>query len=142
MITVMVSGKFDPVHEGHIDHILKAAALGDKLIVVTHTDEVLDKIKPTGHQVTLWARMVLLRGILLHYGILGDVMVSVDPDANTTETLRLVRPHIYAKGGDRTPNNMPQEEIDACMEMKIPIVYGIGCLLNASSKIKIQKEEV
>jgi cytidyltransferase-like protein len=44
MKTVMVAGKFDPLHEGHIDHIRKAAKLG-KLLVITHTDEVIKKLK-------------------------------------------------------------------------------------------------
>jgi cytidyltransferase-like protein len=38
---IAIAGKFDPVHEGHIDHIVKAAKLGDYLYIITHTDHVV-----------------------------------------------------------------------------------------------------
>ena len=40
--------------------------------------------------------------------------------------MRLIQPDIYAKGGDRTPGNMAQMEIDVCNELGIRIVYGVG----------------
>ena len=36
----MIAGSFDPIHAGHVDHIHKAKALGDWLIVVTHPDSI------------------------------------------------------------------------------------------------------
>lgn len=137
----MVAGKFDPPHDGHIEHILKASALGDRLVIITHTDEVLDRIKPKGHQVALWARMALLRGILELYNINGEVRLSIDDDGTVTKTLRFFHPGIFAKGGDRTPNNMPSEEVEACKDIGCRIVYGIGTQFNSSSKIEINKGE-
>ena len=135
MVSVLVCGRFDPLHDGHILHILQAAALGDYLIIVTHTDEVIDKIKPQGHQIPLWARMASLRGLLDHYHIEGEVRLSIDDDGTVIKTLTRIRPDILAKGGDRTPDNMPQGEIDMCEEIGCRIIYGIGSQLNSSSKI-------
>lgn len=133
--TVMVAGKFDPIHDGHVSHILKAAALGNYLVIVTHSDDVLDRIKPKGHAVPYWARIALLRGILMVYGIRGRVACSVDDDGTVTQTLLRFKPDIFAKGGDRTASNMPQSEIDACSQIGCKIVYGVGELLNSSTKI-------
>ncbi len=135
MVRVMIAGKFDPMHDGHIDHIMKASALGDYLCVVTHSDEVLDKIKPQGHQVPLWARLAMIKGIMLLFNIKGEVVISVDDDGTVEETLRCIRPDIFAKGGDRTVSNMPKGELKVCKELNITIVYGTGALLNSSSKI-------
>lgn len=133
---VMIAGKFDPLHDGHIDHIRRAATLGDYLIVITHKDEVIDKVKyPRKHNIPLWARIMVLKGILTVYFIKGDIRTSVDEDGTVSETIRLIKPDIFAKGGDRTASNMPQSEIDACREVGCEIVYGIGDLLNSSTKI-------
>lgn len=138
MKTVMVAGKFDPLHEGHIDHICKAAKLG-KLLVITHTDEVIKKLKGRCN-IPLYAREIILHGVLLHFNIRGRVRISVDKDGTITETLRKYKPDILAKGGDRTANNMPQNELDVCKELGIEIKYGIGDQLNASSKMEIKEK--
>lgn len=132
MKTVMIAGKFDPLHEGHIDHIRKASKLGDELLVVTHSDAVLERIKGKCN-ITLWARVAILKGILSLYSINGRVMCSLD--GTMVETLRRCKPDIFAKGGDRTPDNMPQSEIDACEEIGCEIVYGVGDKLNSSSSM-------
>lgn len=134
--TVMVAGRFDPCHDGHIDHIRKAAVLGDYLVIVTHPDDVIDRLKaPHKHNVPLWARIAILQGLLLYYQIPGSVLVSQDNDGKVAKTIRLLRPQIFAKGGDRTPDNMPREELEACADVGCQIVYGAGDLLNSSTKI-------
>ena len=137
--TVMVSGKFDPPHDGHIDHIVKASKLGDYLIIITHTDKVIKELK--GYcNIPLWARVVLLKGILLNYNIKGDVLISLDTDGLSARSLIAYRPNVYAKGGDRTPLTMPTAEIEACKQIRCKIVYGCGDLLNSSSKMGNIKE--
>ncbi|KKN20868.1 hypothetical protein LCGC14_0931250 [marine sediment metagenome] len=133
MVTVLVSGGFDRFHEGHLDHIQKASKLGDYLVVVVATDEAMYQKKgrclsPQGF------RRRLLRAVLKYEGIDGEVIPSLDDDGTTTETLKIMKPNIFAKGGDRVPLNMPQSEIDACEELGIAIIYGQGGLLNSSSK--------
>ena len=138
MTSCVFPGSFNPLHEGHIDHIHKAAKLG-KLLVITHTDEVIKKLKGRCN-ISLYAREIVLHGVLLHFNIRGRVRISVDKDGTITETLRKYKPDILAKGGDRTVNNMPQNELDVCKELGIEIKYGIGDRLNASSKMEIKKK--
>jgi len=47
-------------------------------------------------------------------------------DLTTCEALQTVKPHIFAKGGDRTPDNMPKSEVELCEKLGIKIVYGVG----------------
>jgi cytidyltransferase-like protein len=131
---VMVSGKFDPVHHGHIDHIKKAAELGDYLLIVMHRDEGIIAAKGKCN-VPLWARMILVQGIIDFYGINGHIVLSRDDDGTCVRTILYHKPDIYAKGGDRTPGNMLLAEVEACKQVGCEVRYGIGDLLASSSKM-------
>ena len=135
---VVICGKFDPVHDGHIDHITKASELGDYLIVITHTDDVVAMTSKKGVcAVPLQARITILEGLLLVLGISGKVVTAepLDLDGTIAENIRLIKPDILAKGGDRVPSNMPMKELVACAEVGCKVVYNVGDLLNSSSKI-------
>lgn len=133
---VMVAGKFDPPHDGHILHIVQAAALGDFLYVVVQPDEAVKKVKGRLNM-PLWGRMALLKGVLELYAIRGQVVAGFDRDGKSIESLAMLQPDVFAKGGDRTPENMPQDEIEVCKSLDIEIVYGVGKQLNESSKMSL-----
>ncbi len=135
---VAISGKFDPPHDGHIAHIVRAARLGNYLHIIVQPDEVVKMLKGKC-QLPFWARCELLNGILCLNEIKGKTVRCIDDDGSSVRTLKLLRPHIYAKGGDRTPDNMIQTEIDACNEIGCRIVYGVGDKINSSSKIEVVK---
>lgn len=129
-IVVAVSGGFDPLHLGHLDHIKKAKALGDWLIAMVNPDE--DMVRKKGYCfMPLRERVEMVRA--LRY--VDDVIVVIDKDGTVAKTLEAVKPNIFAKGGDRTPENMPQNEIEACRKVGCKIVYGVGEKLNSSSKL-------
>ena len=130
MVRVMVAGKFDPLHLGHILHIKYAKKLGDELVVVTHSDEVLKKIKGRV-DVPLEQRIEAL----MELKSVDRVELSIDGDGTVAETFRWIRPDIFAKGGDRTPDNMPSNELWACEKMGIRIIYGVGRRLASSTDI-------
>lgn len=132
---VMVAGFFDPIHQGHVEHIREAAKLGDYLVVATHSDAVTQKVKGRC-LIPLETRLLLLRGLLLALNVQGQVRLAIDVDGRVTKTLKEVLPDIFAKGGDRTPNNMPVEESNMCEEIGCEVRYGLGRLLNSSSRIK------
>ncbi len=140
MKTVMVSGDFGRIHEGHIDHIMKAYALGDWLIVVTHTDESIMARKPYV-PAPIWARIILLRGIVATLGGRGEVIIAKDTNGKSTKTLEWLRPNVFAKGGDRVPGNLPQEELDICKEIGCEIIYGVGGNINHSTKLSKEPQE-
>ncbi len=140
MNVIMIAGKFDLLHDGHIDHIKKAAKLGDYLIVVTHVDVVVAaNSKKNKCIIPLWARVDIVSALLAYYGIKGRVVVAQnygDVDGTVAKTLEAIRPRIFAKGGDRVNNSaMPACEVEVCERLGIKIEYGVGDLLNSSTKI-------
>ncbi len=133
MIKVVIAGKFDPLHNGHIDHIKKASRLGDKLIVITHPDDIIAKYSKKGFcYKSLKERIKALRKYSEVDGVVVDYF---DDDGTVTNMLRVISPDIFAKGGDRTPDNMPPSEIEVCKKIGCKIVYGIGDLLYSSSEL-------
>jgi len=136
MIKVAVGGGFDPLHQGHILHILKASMLGDYIYVLVGSDD--DMIRKKGKcNIPLAWRVYIIKAVLSYLNIKGEVVPSLDNDGSSVETLRMLRPSIWAKGGDRTPDNMLQSEIDVCKEIGCEIIYGVGQQLNESSKMKL-----
>lgn len=133
---IMVSGGFDPLHRGHLENIIGASKLGNYLIVAVNSDE--DMFRKKGYCYELrWFRKEVIEGLLLLHKINGEVVDTIDRDGTVTETLRKVSPQIFAKGGDKTPDNMPASEIKVCEELGIKIVYGVGGMkLNSSSRLK------
>jgi cytidyltransferase-like protein len=125
---------FNFFHEGHAVHLEEANKLGDKLIVIVANDKTL-KDQKGGHNYPLDARLGISR-IVKWLNPLNVAVVSIDEDNTVAETLRMIRPQIFAKGGDRTSSRMPQKEIDVCKEIGCEIVYGVGRQLNRSSSLK------
>ena len=125
---VAISGGFDPLHLGHVDHIRKAKKLGDYLIVILQSDDNL--VKKKGYCFMPYTERVEIMKSLRY---VDEVVMNIDNDMTSAETLRKVKPDLYAKGGDRTPNNMPENEVEACKEIGCQIVYGIGDQLDSSS---------
>jgi len=117
---VAVSGGFDPLHVGHVRMIQAAAALGTKLVVIVNGDGFLMKKK--GYVfMPLAERMEMVRALR---GV-DDVVAAVDADQTVCETLRRVRPHVFANGGDRKDAaGIP--EADVCRELGIEMVFNVG----------------
>lgn len=133
---VATCGKFDPLHNGHIDHIIKASKLGDYLLVITHSDEIIAKnSKKKICFIPSWARILLLEGLLLRLNIEGKVILSIDKDGTIAKTLKKYKPAIFARGGDRLIHNIPNKEIKICKEINCEIICGVGDLLNSSTNI-------
>jgi cytidyltransferase-like protein len=130
---VVVSFNF--FHAGHLEHLEEANKLGDKLIVIVPTDEALKRQKG-GHNYPLADRLGIAR-IAKWLNPENEVIVSIDKDDTVAETLRLIRPQVFAKGGERdSDKNMPQKEIEVCKEIGCEIIYGVGRQLNHSSRLK------
>ena len=130
---VAIACKFDPLHEGHKDHIRKASKLGDPLVVITHPDNIAAQSSKKG-----FCYKPLDERVCDLYELPEVDLVVVDckdTDGTVAELLKVLHPHIFAKGGDRTPDNMPANEIEACRKMGCKITYGIGDLLNSSSAL-------
>lgn len=128
---VAISGYFDPIHDGHLDHIEKAKALGDWLVVIVSTEEQC----LTKHG-WVWLSLEGKCRLLKKLGA-DEIVLKVDTDGTSCETLRLIRPDIFAKGAEYDDSNTP--EVEACREIGCKIVYGVGDRLNRSSDIQAIK---
>ena len=130
MIVVATCGGFDPIHVGHVEHLQMARALGDCLVVIVNPD--IDMVNKKGYCfMPLEERMAIIKA----FRCVDDVMESIDEDGTVAETLKALKPDILAKGGDRRPENMPQNEIDACREINCEIRYGVGEKIQSSSDL-------
>lgn len=139
---VIASGYFDPLHVGHIEYLKRAKECGDYLMVIVNNDEQA-KLKKGKAFMPAEDRMSILRALKYVDG----VFLSTDKDESVKETLtQIVKDFyefdtvIFAKGGDRTTDNIPER--DVCRELGIYILTGLGGKVRSSSDfIKKAKEE-
>ena len=118
-IIVAVSGGFDPVHVGHIRYFKEAKKLGDKLIVILNSDKFL--IKKKGYAFMPFKER---KEILESIKWVDKVIPAIDKDQTVCKTLAKLKPDIFAKGGDRTLENIPEKEV--CEKLGIRMVFGVG----------------
>ena len=127
----MVVGGFDPLHIGHIDNFKKAKGLGDKLLVVVQDNEWLVR-KKGKYFMDLDDRMAIIKELkCVDYviGRKGDTQDSAD-------ILNIIKPDIYAKGGDRkNVDCIPKEEVEVCKRNGTKIVFGVEGRIRSSSQL-------
>jgi len=116
--TVVVSGGFDPIHVGHLRMFQEAAKLGS-LTVVINTDEWL--LRKKNYVFMPWEERA---EIISAFGCVDNVVAAMDDDKTVCETLRQLKPDIFANGGDRGAGNTPESRV--CEELGIQMVYNVG----------------
>ena len=125
---VAVSGYFDPIHVGHLEYFKMAKKLGDKLVVIVNSNHqcVLKKGKPFMDEKD---RVKIVEAI----GIVDEVFLSVDEDKSVCKTLSLIKPNIFANGGDRHTMEVPESVV--CREHGIEMIDGLGDKIRSSSDL-------
>jgi len=121
----IVSGGFDPIHEGHIEMIRASHAASDGVIVLANSDEWLCRKKGKNFYSMKTRRAILenIKGVI-------DVLEFDDSDNSASDGIRKARQKypdahlVFANGGDRTKNNIP--EIPTAKECNVDIVFGVG----------------
>tara|TARA_B100002019_G_C20969661_1_gene450451 strand:+ start:245 stop:652 length:408 start_codon:yes stop_codon:yes gene_type:complete len=133
MKTVAISGYFDPIHVGHLEYITEARKLGDKLIVIVNNNHqcVLKKGKPFMDE----KDRVIITSSLKD---VDEVFLSVDHDKTVCKSLELLKPDIFANGGDRKNYEIPESAI--CKKYNIQIIDGLGEKIRSSSDLTGLKE--
>ena len=138
-IVVAVCGGMDPIHVGHIRHFEDAKKLGDILVVMLQTDKWL--IDKKGY---FFMPFNERKEIIESIRYVDRVVQIIDTDTSVAKTLTELKPDVFAKGGDRTINNIPKSEIEVCKKLGIKMVFGVGgekiqsssWLLNKLKKMK------
>lgn len=125
---VAVSGYFDPLHKGHIEYFRLAKKLGDELVVILNNDKqaVLKKGKSF---MPLEERKIILESLK----DVDNVFISIDEDLSVCKSLEILKPDIFAKGGDRFSNEIPETPI--CKKLGIKIIDGLGEKIQSSSNL-------
>jgi len=122
---VAVSMGADPLHIGHVRHILDAKRLGDRLIVILNNDNWLKNKKgyifmPENERAKV---IMAIRGV---DGVMLTKHKIDDEDRSVSRELEILKPDIFAKGGDRNVDNIPESERQVCKKYNIKIINGVG----------------
>lgn len=132
---VVVSGHFQFCHRGHVDYLRRAKEFAgpDGLLYVIVNSDHQSVLKKGFSFVPQEDRMALLEAVRYT----DKVVLSVDMDRTVRQTLRSLcdadgaRPTHFANGGDV---DVCAEE-DACRDLGIEMVYGLGDKIQSSSWI-------
>ena len=133
MKIVATSGYFDPLHVGHLECLELAKELGDKLVVIVNSDFQAE-LKKGKSFMAEQDRMKIVSALRC----VDEVFLSIDKDKTQCETLKYLKPDIFAKGGDRTSNEIPEAKV--CKEFSIKIIDGLGKKIRSSSELTGLKE--
>ncbi|SDJ34161.1 D-glycero-beta-D-manno-heptose 1-phosphate adenylyltransferase [Nonomuraea jiangxiensis] len=100
---VFTNGCFDVLHRGHVTYLEQAGQLGDVLVVAVNSDASVARLKGPGRPVNPCEdRMSVLAA-------LNDVDYVTEFEEDTPERLlRMIRPELYVKGGDYTPEMLAE----------------------------------
>lgn len=133
MKIVAASGYFNPLHKGHVEYLEKAKTLGDKLVVIINSDHQR-ALKGSKEFMNEDERMMIVGALRC----VDEVVLSVDTDGTVCDTLRLIAPHIFAKGGDRFASEIPEAQV--CKELGIKMVDSLGGKIQSSSWLLSREE--
>lgn len=121
---VLVTGGFDPLHSGHIEYFKRAKELGDILIVGLNSDAWLARKKGQP-----FMPFVERQSIVENLHMVNHCILFNDDDGSSIEAIKNVRalyPNseiIFANGGDRTKENIPEMKYQ---DSNLKFEFGVG----------------
>jgi cytidyltransferase-like protein len=124
MKIVLITGGFDPLHSGHIAYFKAAKTLGDMLIVGLNSDDWL--VRKKGAAFMPWNERLC---IINNLSMVDEVYTFNDDDGSAKHFIQQVRAHypdaelIFANGGDRTKDNIPEMDVT---DSNLTFVFGVG----------------
>lgn len=98
---VFTNGCFDILHRGHVEILIQARALGDRLVVGLNSDESVRRLKGPGRPL----QPELDRAVCLAALETVDAVV-IFTEETPTELIATLRPDVWVKGGDYTPEGL------------------------------------
>ena len=135
---VLITGGFDPLHSGHIAYFKAAKKLGDILVVGVNSDAWLTRKKGSPFM-PFRERSEIVRNIV---GV--DFVIDFnDDDGSAKHAITMVRQSypadkiIFANGGDRTNDNIPEMDI---IDDNLQFTFGVGGFNKSNSSSWILQE--
>ena len=108
---VFTNGCFDLLHVGHLRYLQAARQLGDALLIAVNGDASVRALKGPSRPINNEDdRAEVLAGLAC-----VDYVVLFHTE-RVTELARVIRPHIYVKGGDYTVESLDAGERTALQE--------------------------
>jgi cytidyltransferase-like protein len=123
MKTVAVSGGFDPIHVGHVRLINHAKSLGDRLVVIINNDNWLKKKKGYNFM-SEEDRLEIVKNLKAVDDAVLTKHMPNDEDVSVCESIKEVKPDLFANGGDRKADNIPEYEL--CEKLHIEMEFNVG----------------
>lgn len=103
---VFTNGVFDLLHAGHVRYLKEAASLGDVLVVGLNGDASVRELKgpsrpivPEGDRAEVLAALEVVDYVVLF------------PERTAEATVGILRPDVYVKGGDYSPDRLPEARV-------------------------------
>lgn len=127
---ICTSGYYDPLHPGHIECFRLAKQLGNLIVIVNNDIQAIRKNGKVFQP--LEDRLTIIKAIRY----IDDAIASIDMDDLVCNTLRLVHPDYFVKGGDWNEDNFPEPMRKVCKEIGCKIIFGLGEKIRASSEIR------
>jgi cytidyltransferase-like protein len=122
---VVVSGGFDPIHVGHIRMFEAAKKLGDKLVVILNNDNWLRRKKGFVFM-SQQERKEILEAIKWVDKVVLTSHRPNSKDVSVCKELKLIKPNIFAQGGDRNAKNIPPCEVKLQKEIGYKVIENVG----------------
>jgi rfaE bifunctional protein nucleotidyltransferase chain/domain len=102
---IFTNGCFDVLHVGHIRYLQGAREQGEFLIVALNSDASVRRLKGPGRPILDQESRATLLGALECV----DAVIIFEDD--TVDRLLIeLKPHLHCKGGDYTPETVPEKE--------------------------------
>lgn len=100
---VFTNGCFDILHFGHLDYLSRARTLGDFLWIGLNSDFSVKKLKGSNRPINSeYDRAFMLASL-----IFVDA-VTIFAEDTPIKLISDIQPNIHVKGGDYTPEKMPE----------------------------------
>ena len=128
LTSVAVSGYFDPIHVGHLEFLELAKKLGDNLIVIINNN-LQAELKKGSTFMDENDRMEIVAALRC----VDEVFLSIDTDKSVCKSLERIKPDIFANGGDRLLNEIPETAV--MKKYNIKMVDGLGSKIRSSSDL-------
>lgn len=114
---VLANGCFDILHVGHVRYLRAARARGDVLVVGINSDASVRKLKGAGRPVMKASeRAEILAALIVVDHVVIFSALTVAP------VIRLLHPHLQAKGTDYLRRDVPEASLMKAIGGKVVIV--------------------